>query len=111
MRIQPGWRYRVVATGEGEFEAVLLGPAPPDVWAEGGGEVVMPRWQMRTDDGQVVEAQEAALTAITPRGIGAQPGPVACPACEGTGARARPGQITKQACPSCAGGILYPADA
>jgi hypothetical protein len=111
MKIQPGWRYRVVLMGEGEFEAVLLGPAPPDVWAEGGGEVVMPRWQVRTDDGRVVDVQEAALTVINPRALGPQPGPVACPACEGTGARAKPGQLSKQPCPSCEGGIAYPAHA
>ena len=110
MKIQPGWRYRVVVLGEGEFEAVLVGPAPPDVWKEGGGEVVMPRWQLRTDNGQVVEVQEASLNVLPPGNLGPQPGPVQCPHCEGTGTVPKPGTLSKRACPSCESGVLYPAE-
>lgn len=110
MKIQIGWRYRAGHLGEGEFEGVLAEPAGADLWREGGGgEVVMPRWKLRLDNGETIEVQEAELTVIEPRGIGAQAGPVACPACDGTGAKPKPGGVSVGLCGNCDGeGILYP---
>jgi hypothetical protein len=109
MKIQVGWRYRAVVLGEGEFEGLLLGPAGVDVWREGGGEVHMPRWQLRLDDGSVIEVQEAELAVLNPRGLGDQGGPVSCPACEGKGSRPKPDGISLVKCGNCDGeGILYP---
>jgi len=112
MRMQGGWRYRSVILGEGEVEGVLVGPAPPDVWAEGGGEVVMRRWRLQLDDGPLIDVQEATLTVIKPRGLGPHPGPVACSACQGTGSRPTRGRPTMSVCGNCGGeGISYPRDA
>ena len=88
-----------------------MGPAPPDRWIEGGGNTFTPRWEIRTDDDAVVNVQEAELRPMVPRGLGPQPGPVECPACDGSGTRAKPGRITPGLCQSCAGaGITYPDD-
>lgn len=111
MRIQTGWRYRASVPGEGELEGVLGAMTGGGVIAEGGGgEVRMVRWELHLDDGQTVEVDEVALAPMRPRGLGPQPGPVHCPACEGTGSRARPGRLTASPCGNCSGeGILYPA--
>jgi hypothetical protein len=109
MRIQQGWRYGAVVLGEGRFEGVLEGPAGADVWREGGGEVVMKRWNLRLDNGDFFEVQEAELTVIEPRGLGRQPGPVTCASCGGTGGRPKPGGMTREICGKCGGaGIAYP---
>jgi hypothetical protein len=109
MKIKAGWRYGAVRLGVGRVEGDLESPAPPDIWQEGGGEVVMPRWNLRLDDGQQVDVQEAELTVIEPRGIGTQPGPAACPTCAGTGGSPRPGAIAPSRCLSCDGkGVIYP---
>lgn len=112
LRIKTGWRYRAVVMGEGELEGVLGATTGMTVIPEGGrGEVRMARWELRLDDGETVEVDEAALSPMQPRGLGPQPGPVRCPACEGTGSRARPGRLTASVCGNCSGaGILYPAD-
>jgi hypothetical protein len=52
--------------GEGEVEGVLVGPAGVDRWSEGGGEALMPRWELRLDDGRVIDVQEAAPTLVNP---------------------------------------------
>jgi hypothetical protein len=109
MRIQAGWRYRAVVQGEGEFEGVLTGPAAPDLWAEGGGEVVMPRWVMQLDSGERINVQEACLAVLPARTIGRHPGPVACGACKGTGGRPKRGSLSREICGNCGGeGITYP---
>jgi DnaJ-class molecular chaperone len=110
MKIQSGWRYGATVLGEGSFEGVLEGPAGADVWREGGGgEVVMKRWLLRLDDGATINVQEVELTVIEARGLGAQAGPVACGACQGSGAREKPRAMTSAICGNCGGdGIAYP---
>jgi hypothetical protein len=109
MKIQPGWRYGAVVLGQGRFEGFLEGPAGADVLSEGGGEVVMKRWNLRLDDGDLLEVQEAELTVTEPRRLGQQPGPITCPACKGTGGRAKPRSLTREICGRCKGeGIAYP---
>jgi hypothetical protein len=99
MRIQTGWRYRASVPGEGELEGVLGVMMGGDVMAEGGGgEVRMMRWELHLDDGQTVEVDEVALAPMQPRGIKSQPGPVLCPACDGTGSRVRQGRLAASTC-------------
>ena len=110
MKIQTGWRYRASVPG-GELEGVLGVTTGTDVWPEGGGEVRVARWELHLDDGRTVEVQEVALAPMERRGLGPQPGPFRCPACEGTGSRAKPKQLAASICGNCSGeGILYPAD-
>jgi hypothetical protein len=110
MKIQIGWRYSATVLGEGELEGVLGVTTGTDLIPEGGGgEVRMTRWELHLDDGETVEVDEAALAPMQARGLGPQPGPVRCPACEGTGSRARPGRLSASFCGNCSGeGILYP---
>lgn len=111
MRIQAGWRYRAVITGD-EYEGLLTEPAPPDTWQEGGGEIVMQRWILTLDDGTSMDVQEVSLNPMQPRGLGPQPGPIYCPACKGKGSRPKPGGLTPSLCTLCGGeGITYPEDA
>ena len=112
MKIQTGWRYSATVMGEGELEGVLGGMTGTTVIPEGGGgEVRMNRWELHLDDGETVEVDEIALAPMQPRGLGPQPGPVQCPACEGTGSRARPGRLTASICGNCSGdGVFYPKE-
>ena len=59
-----GERYVAAVVGEGEFEVMLLSPAPPKWFPEAGGPLVVPMWHVRRDDGHVFKIEETALKLL-----------------------------------------------
>ena len=102
MRVKAGWRYSADADGK-RVEGHLVGPTVQD-----------DLWELRLDDGEVVEVNIYALGPIEPSkrvGLGTLPGPAPCPLCRGTG-KGKPGlssRMTAPPCPACDGGIFYPS--
>src|SRR5207253_10237996 len=56
-----GERYVAAMVGEGEFEVMLLSPAPPKWLPEAGGPLVVHMWQVRRDDGHRSEEHTSEL--------------------------------------------------
>jgi hypothetical protein len=62
-----GERYVAGAVGEGEFEVMLLSPAPPKWFPEAAGPLVVHMWHVRRDDGHVFKVEETALKLLSSR--------------------------------------------
>jgi hypothetical protein len=67
MEIEPGARYRCYQEGMGDVEVTALEPAPGDSFPNGPPErpLAFPRWRVRTDAGEVLEAQAPDLTPLS----------------------------------------------
>jgi hypothetical protein len=61
MEFKIGERYVAAVVGEGEFEVMLLSPAPPKWLPKAGGPLVVHMWQVRREDGRVFKVEETAL--------------------------------------------------
>jgi hypothetical protein len=60
-----GERYVAAVVGEGEFEVMLLRPAPPKWLPEAGGPLVIHMWHVRRDDCHVFKVEETALKLLS----------------------------------------------
>ena len=66
MEIEPGARYRCSQEGTGEVEVTAISPAWGASFPNGPPEPPppFPRWLVRTDDGDVLEAPAPDLTPL-----------------------------------------------
>ena len=65
MEFKIGERYVAAVVGEGEFEVMLLSPAPPKWVPKSGEPLVVHMWQVRRDDGHVFKVEETALKLLS----------------------------------------------